>query len=82
MKDNGDYNEDPTSNSIAEVEDDFYCDNAKKHLVNSSICPESKNFTPSKFVLFRKQSRPIKRRIWCLIRQENFQPTVVILWKT
>ena len=56
MKDNGDYNEDPTSNSIAEVKDDSFCDKAEKYLVNSSICPESshgvtidkeENFTPS-----------------------------------
>lgn len=47
---------DPTSNSIAEVEDDSFCDNAEKYLVNSSICPESshsvtddkdENFAPS-----------------------------------
>ena len=56
MKDNGDNNEDTTCNSIAEVEDDSFCDNAEKYLINSSICPESshdvtddkdENFTPS-----------------------------------
>ena len=55
-EDNGDNNEDPTSNSIAEVEDDSFCDNAEKYLVNSSICLESsysvtynkdENFSPS-----------------------------------
>ena len=53
-EDNGDNNENPTSNS--EVEDDSFCDNAEKYLVNSSICLESshsvtdnkdENFTPS-----------------------------------